>query len=93
VSMNGHEAQNGHALLHERIEAPASPITVQRQYTNLRRRVVGKTPEDEFIEELEYKLAIATNALEIIACQRQCVDNMMSNYDVAKEALNMIREV
>lgn len=34
---------------------------------------------------------IAIQALEIIAGEKQCLDNLMSHGDVAREALRMIR--
>lgn len=38
----------------------------------------------------ERRLSIATQALEIIAGKRQCLDNLMGNRDVADEAMRLI---
>lgn len=38
----------------------------------------------------ERRLSVATEALEIVAGKRQCIENLMSNQDVANEALRLI---
>ena len=42
------------------------------------------------VEDLHKKLAVARDALRIIAGERQCLDNLMSNGDVARAALELI---
>lgn len=39
---------------------------------------------------LPHVLAVPREALEIIACKRQCLDNLMGNRDVAEAALAWI---
>ena len=44
------------------------------------------------ITKLETALAQATSALEIIAGERQAADNLMSDKDIARETLRLLRE-
>jgi len=40
----------------------------------------------------ERRVSIATEALEIIAGKRQCIDNLMGNREVAEYALRLMHE-
>ena len=42
------------------------------------------------VDEERRRLAIAIEALLVIACQRQCPDNLMGQQDVAEDALRRI---
>jgi len=41
------------------------------------------------IEELHAEIVRLREALEMIACVRQCLDNMMSDKDIARAALKI----
>lgn len=47
---------------------------------------------EERAEKAEAKVAIAKQALEIIAGKSQCIDNLMGNGDVAEAALKAMED-
>ena len=46
----------------------------------------------EVARSLEQRLGAVTEALEIIAGERQCIDNLMGNADIARETIAAIKE-
>lgn len=43
------------------------------------------------VERYQSQIKIMREALQIIAGERQCLDNLMSNADVAREALRLTK--
>lgn len=44
------------------------------------------------VERYQDQIKIMREALQIIAGERQCLDNLMSNADVAREALRLTKQ-
>ena len=72
----------------------------QRTHEELAKRVhgwhqgerSGRTSTGQLIDELLARVTALETALRVIAGEQQCVDNLMSNQDIARAAFGVTRD-